>query len=131
MHNDGLVSHFKQTQNVIDGISYLLNLSVLVCVFFTERQAMSINDLRFIGAIAGLFLWFQILFWLRLFDNTAQYVSLVLRTIAAIFNFIIVMLMIMFAFSTLMYLANLNRIYRGATEDDLLFAYNPGDYLFY
>ena len=41
------------------------------------------------------------------------------------------MLMIIFAFGTLLYLAQLNRIYEGATDDDLVFAYNPGDYLFY
>ena len=56
---------------------------------------------------------------------------MVLRTITGIFNFMVVMLMIILAFGTLLYLAQVNRIYEGATEDDLVFAYNPGDYLFY
>ena len=43
----------------------------------------------------------------------------------------IVMLMIIFAFGTLLYLAQLNRIYEGATEEELVYAYDPGDYLFY
>ena len=115
----------------MDIVSYLLNFTVLVCVYIRKADAMKIGDLRFLGSIAGLFLWLQIIFWLRLFDNTAQYVSMVLRTISGIFNFMVVMLMIILAFGTLLYLAQVNRIYEGATEDDLVFAYNPGDYLFY
>ena len=131
MLSDGLKSHFNQTQNVVDVISYLLNLSVIVFRMLAMNEAINMATLRILGALAGVFLWFQIVFWLRLFDNTAQYVSLILRTINAIFSFMVLMLMIMFGFGTAFYILQLNRIYKGDTEDDLVFSYRPGDYLFY
>ena len=79
--------------------------------------------MRLVGAVAGMMLWMQILFWLRLFDSTAQYVSLVLRTVSAIFSFMVVLLMFMCAFGTAMYLLQVNRIYDGYEEDKLLYAH--------
>ena len=71
------------------------------------------------------------MFWLRLFDRTAQYVSLILRTIGDIFNFLVLMLTIMAGFGTAFYILQCNRIYRGVSDEDLLFKYQPGDSLIY
>jgi len=131
MISDGVKRHLYQTQNIVDIISYSLNLTVIICRFLVKNESMKIEELRLIGAVAGLFLWFQIVFWLRLFDNTAQYVSLVLRTVGAIFSFMIVMIMMMFAFGTATYILQLNRIYGGSGEDELLFRYQAGDYMYY
>ena len=44
----------------------------------------------------------------------------------------VVMLMIMLSFGTALYLLQVNRIYEGAASgEDLIYRYNPGDYLFY
>ena len=56
--------------------------------------------MRTIGSFAGLFTWLQLTFWLRLFDSTALYVSLIVRTIEDISYFMIVMLLIMCGFAT-------------------------------
>jgi len=115
--------HLRQTQNLVDILSYSLNITVMICRFLADSQTISIQTLRMIGAIAGLLLWFQMFFWLRLFDNTAQYVSLVRLTISGIISFMIVMIMIMFAFGTAIYLLQLNRIYSGDGEKNLIFNY--------
>lgn len=41
----------------MDIVSYLLNFTVLICVYIRKADAMKIGDLRFLGSIAGLFLW--------------------------------------------------------------------------
>lgn len=94
-------------------------------------ESITITDVRLVGAVAGMMLWVQILFWLRLFDSTAQYVSLVMRTVSNIFSFMIVLLMFMFAFGTAMYLLQMNRIYEGQEEDGLLYPFQPGQFIFY
>ena len=83
--------------------------------------------LRLIGSFAGLFTWLQLVFWLRLFDSTAMYVSLIIRTIKDIFYFIIVMLLIMAGFSTAFYMFQINRMYRDTDEDGLLYPTEPGE----
>jgi len=61
---------------------------------------ISADSVRIIGSLTGLMLWIQIIFWLRLFDSTAKYVALLLRTIKDISYFMIVMAMLMFGFAT-------------------------------
>ena len=101
----------------------LLCYTVIVMRVLMIRGDFSSQTLRVVGALAGLFLWFQMIFWLRLFDSTAQYVSLLLRTIRSISSFMILMMMIMLAFATALFMLSLNRIYNGAMEDDLIFRY--------
>lgn len=110
---------------MIDILSYSLNLVVLILRYLVVEDTVQIEifTVRQIGAVAGVMLWMQILFWLRLFDSTAQYVSLVIRTINDIFSFIVVLMMFMFAFGTSMYLLQINRIYKGYDEDELLYAH--------
>ena len=98
--------------------------------FVTDAGITEISSLRLFGSVASLLLWIQIIFWLRLFDGTAQYVSLVMRTINAITSFMIVLAMMLFAFGTSLYILNINRIYRGQGEDDLVFPFAQGDNIF-
>jgi len=85
--------------------------------------------LRLIGSIASLFLWLQGVFWLRLFDSTAMYVSLLIRTIRDISYFMIVMLMIMGGFGTAFLILQYNRIYQNPEEEGLLFPHAKGELL--
>ncbi len=70
------------------------------------------------------------LFWLRLFDYTAKYVALLLRTIEDISYFMIVMGVIMCGFCTAFYILQYNRLYRDADEESLLYPLNKGDSIF-
>ena len=56
-----------------------------------------------------------------------MYVSLIIRTIKDIFHFMIVMLFIMFGFSTAFYMFQMNRMYRGSDEDGLLYPTESGE----
>jgi len=80
-----------------------------------------------VGSCAGLFTWFQLVFWLRLFDSTAMYVSLIIRTIKDISYFMIVMVLIMCGFATAFYMLQMNRVYKGMEEEDLLYPINLGE----
>lgn len=87
--------------------------------------------MRQLGAIAVLLLWFKTMFWLRLFDTTAQYVSLVSRTLRDITSFMIILIIVLFALGTSLYLLQVNRIYSWTSEEDLLLPFNSNDSLFY
>ena len=90
-------------------------------------DVIAADSMRILGSIAGLCIWIQMLFWLRLFDYTAKYVALLLRTIKDISYFMIVMVMIMCGFCTAFYILQYNRVYKDVDEESLIFPMNKGD----
>ena len=63
-----------------------------------------------IGAISSSFLWFKVLDWLRLFDQTAFFIKLIFSTITGIGYFVIIMFIWYMLFGTAFYLLNLSRV---------------------
>ena len=51
------------------------------------------------------------MFWLRIFSDTASYISLIGNTIKGIMSFVVIMIMIIMAFATGFYILTLNRLY--------------------
>ena len=62
--------HFREIQNWADLISLSLNVLVLTMVF----GEMHIEKIRIVASLATCALWFQLIFWFRLFDSLANHV---------------------------------------------------------
>ena len=125
--DDGFLAHVKHTQNQVDLMAYALVLTVIICRQLLMSDMISADSVRIIGSLTGLMLWIQIIFWLRLFDSTAKYVALLLRTIKDISYFMIVMAMLMFGFATAFFILQYSRVYNESDADSLLFPMNKGD----
>ena len=108
-------------------MAYALVLTTIICRQLLMSDMISADSVRIIGSLTGLMLWIQIIFWLRLFDSTAKYVALLLRTIKDISYFMIVMAMLMFGFATAFFILQYSRVYNESDEDSLLFPMTKGD----
>ena len=97
----------------MDLFANLLTLSVMLDRTLLDQgyEFIDSSSLRILGSCAGLLTWLQLVFWLRLFDSTAMYVSLIIRTAKDISYFMIVLLLIMCGFTTAFYLLQMNRVY--------------------
>ena len=55
-------------------------------------------------------MWLKVFYWMRLFSALAYYVKLIQDTIIEMSNFLLMVLIIIFAFSSFFYVINLNLI---------------------
>ena len=137
------VSYF-QASNVLDILSIVLNYLTLILQktvpfdyeFFTIKSwtlevNLSMASVRIIGAFAALFMWIQLCFWLRLYDGYAKYIKLIISTLKDAFDFLVIIVFLMVGFGTAFYLLQIERIYRGAIdEEELLYPYDPSNFAF-
>jgi len=82
--------------------------------------------------MASVMLWFQLFFWLRLFDFTAQYIDLITTTLRDISKFVVVLFIVVVSFTTGFYILQINRVvndYNGL--EDPLFPYDEETNIFY
>lgn len=93
-------------------------------VFKENNEAFSKNIIRTIGATACLMMWLKIFYWMRLFDKTAHYVTLIVQTITNVEVFFIMLTIVMLAFANFFFIinsnssANVNNIPEDWAEDD-------------
>ena len=64
---------------------------------------------RVTAAIAVWFMWFKLIYWLRLFSSTSYYIRLIQDTIYDIRYFLLVYIVILGMFANAMHCLNLNR----------------------
>ena len=66
------------------------------------------SHVRTFGSIAIFLAWIRLFYWMRLFKNTAYYVNLISQTIIDVKVFILLMIVMICAFSNLFSILNLN-----------------------
>ena len=65
---------------------------------------MGMYWIRILASICLVLLWFQLFFWLRLFDRTAQYVDLIISTAVEISDYMLLLYLLLFMFGTGIYM---------------------------
>jgi len=67
------------------------------------------------GALGCFIMWVKVFYWMRLFKSTAPFVTLIFQTIADIKVFMIMLIIIILAFTNFFYIMNLNSL---AAQDE-------------
>ena len=80
--------------------------------------------IRVFASTANVAIWAQLFFWLRLFDQTARYVDLIIDTVIDIFIFTCIMVLLLLMFATGVYMIQINRLEYPYGEAQLLFDYD-------
>ena len=62
------------------------------------------NVVRICASLAVFFIWMQLLFWARMFDQFAQYWDLIVMTIYEVKNFLIIVLVFVVMFQSGIYM---------------------------
>jgi hypothetical protein len=106
---DGPKAYFSQTWNCIDFISLSLNfsfLSIAALCQIREAWVIEMAQLLSIGAYATFFMWCKMFYWMRLFESTAYYVTLIVQTISDCMTFMLMILIILLAFGNFFMVIN-------------------------
>ena len=106
------MSSFKEyvtdVHNFSDMIQYSLHL-ILVFENLVNHQFIPMQYQRFLASFLFVILWFSMFDKLRLFANTAFYISLVFKTIKSSSQFLLIFFISLMAIGTSMFILNQNR----------------------
>ena len=92
--------------NCIDFASVVLNLVLLSNEFLNLIDKETTVVLCSIGIV---FMWFNFIYWLRIFETTTFYFDLISQTVLDMLTFFNIFVLIVFAFGNSLYILNANR----------------------
>ena len=92
--------------NCIDFASVVLNLVLLSNEFLNLIDKETTVVLCSIGIV---FMWFNFIYWLRIFETTTFYFDLISQTILDMLTFFNIFVLIVFACGNSLYILNANR----------------------
>ena len=91
--------------NLLDLTYISLNLLVMLLLLY-DHEAM-LETSRIIAAISVLGLWVRSIEWLRLFENTAFFILVIIQTFVTMKEFLMVNIILYLMFDTALNLLNL------------------------
>jgi len=69
----------------------------------------SIGKRCILSALIAIMMWIKMLDWLRLFDGTAFYIKLIVKTLSDVLPFFVIFIIFIFMFGSSLYILNMNR----------------------
>lgn len=102
------LSYFTDAFNVLDVISLSLNVFVIFSYGYGKDWADE-RSTRSIAAVAVVFLWSKLFYWMRLFGNTSYFIRMITDTFYDIRYFTLLFVAILFTFGNAIYILNYNR----------------------
>ena len=96
------LEYFRSFWNLVDLISLVLNLVTIICDFAGLRTV----DVATLAAIAVLFMWLKVFYFLRIFNTTASMVRMIVEITSDMKYFLMVLMMAVFAFANAFYILN-------------------------
>ena len=109
--------YFKDHWNWIDATQLLLNLLFLVFLNIDVLVGYTLIEtsvIRTMGAIGCFLCWIKIFYWMRIFRQTASFVTLIFQTLYDVRIFMYMLLIIMLAFANFFYIMNFNQVDKDA-----------------
>ena len=91
-------------------------MAFITISFLTDWGSSHKEGQRIIAAFSIFILWVKLFDWLRLFDSTAFYVSLLKRTLIDISDFMMLFFVALAMFGSVMYMLQLNVKYESDGE---------------
>ena len=128
-------THLEVNAVTRDGINYvkdiwnfvnLASLSLNLCLMINDLLQFHYleNDaITFYTFLAVLLMWFQLIYWFRLFGSTSFYIKLIFKTVSDIALFTIIFVIILMGFANGLYVLNSRKhqgyeLYEHAFESD-------------
>ena len=111
----GLKAYLGSVWNTID-LLQLISMACITISFLTDWGSSHKEGQRIIAAFSIFNLWLKFFDWLRMFESTAFYVSLLYRTLKDISDFMILFFVALAMFGSVMYMLQLNVKYENDDE---------------
>lgn len=93
--------------NVLDLFQYVSNF-FLIFITLCGFEVVDQNSRRVWCSLLVLLMWVKLFDWLRMFNKTSFYISLILTTVKDILPFFAIFPIFLFAFGTAMYILDTN-----------------------
>jgi hypothetical protein len=110
MFTDG-IGYFSDPWNCIDAMSLSTNTVFLTMCTFNfsfENEYFDVEMVRTTGAFSCFLMWIKVFYWMRLFSSLAYYVKLIQQTLSDAMPFMLMVVIIVFAFANFFYVVNNN-----------------------
>lgn len=107
----GFKGYFLDYWNVIDSTLLTLVLLVIIeiaMVVIKGSAILSPSKIRRMAAFGTFMLWIKLFYWMRLFNKTAHFITLIFNTIFELQTFGTMMLLILMAYTSAFYILNQN-----------------------
>ena len=101
------IDFFLDIQSYLEIISLLLNTFILVD---SEFSIVESETTVFYVFWAVIFMWFQFIYWFRLFDRTTLYVRLIVQTMYDMKWFFFIFVLVTMCFANAIYILNASRV---------------------
>ena len=105
-------TYFFEFTNWTQLVSPALYIVLILKNDFFDDQWYDFQTQKDLAAIAIIFVWYNVFYWMRLFDATAFFINLLEETFVGIKGFLKMMLILILAFANIVYIINL------ANQDD-------------
>ena len=108
-------TYFRQYGNYLDLIVAISNLLITIpstALILTGEEQFSLfwfDHIRTLAAINQIFIAIQVIRWLRISSQGSYYVDLIISTVMEVGNFMLIMLVMIFAFASSSYILNKRR----------------------
>ena len=96
------IRYFHETSNNLNLVTNSLNflvIGILLCKFFFGTHYFEMSSVKVLSSINCFCMWLKSLYWLRLFNSTAYFITLIEQTFSDIKVFLFLMLIIITAFA--------------------------------
>jgi hypothetical protein len=105
------LGYFNDIWNYMDTLLMLLNalqLFLLMACGATNTLIVDAATIRNVASLCCFLMWVKMFYWMRLFKNTAHFITLIFRTIYDIRIFALMLLIILAAFANFFFIINNN-----------------------
>lgn len=102
--------YIRQGWNILDLVSLSLNLWVFIQMIvnsIADHDIFKVGTLRAYIACACFVMWIKVFYWMRLYASFAYYVKLITQTLADVKLFLLLCLIIIFAFANFFFMLNI------------------------
>ena len=90
-----------------------------------ENNVFSVHKLRAYFAVSSFIMMIKVFYWMRLFTSTAYYVKLITQTLSDVKLFLLLCLIIIFAFALMFFFLNIDH----DSKDRVLIKYTGFKYV--
>lgn len=127
----GYKNYFTDPWNVLDTCSISLNITFIALLVLNitieSNEYIPKYNIRTLGAVASFFMWLKVFYWMRLFPDTAHYVTLITSTVSDVKIFFIMIMIILAAFANFFYIINFNSSANSSNDFESDFTYVPSN----
>lgn len=124
--------YFTDPWNIIDSTNILLNLLTIILLninVWSDSIIINSDLVRAMGAVGCFVMWVKVFYWMRLFNGTAPFVTLIIATLRDIRVFMVMLFIIIAGFANFFYIMNLNSLDTADAEGKAVDDYGLGAFV--